>query len=317
VITVATEPLPSLAMLRDALAAFRTVARRTARPSSLAARDPEFIDRVLPAMGVLYDHYFRCRTELCGELGDEPLLVVANHNGMSGTPDMFCLMVAYWRHCGSRRAAYGLMHDVPFRVPWAGPWLNACGAIAANRANARAALAAGAHLLVFPGGDLDACKPYRRRYEIELAGRRGFLRTAIRAGVRIVPVVSAGAHSSLYLLSDGRAIARALGLQRRPFRTNVFPVGFALPYGLVLGAAWPHLPPPVKIHTRIGEPLDLDLPPRAADDPGALDWAYARVVGVMQRMLDQLREEGDHGLWPRSGRWRRGERGARRGPGAS
>ncbi len=298
-ILIEREPVPSAAALKDALRAFLELSSRRARPNDLGARDPDFIDRALPLMSLLYDYCFRCETELTCEVPDEPLLVVANHNGMSGTPDLFCLMVAFWRRYGTRRPAYGLMHDVPFSVPGAGAWLNAAGAIAANPPNAHAALDSGAAVLVFPGGDREACRPYRQRHQIVFAGRKGFLRTAIAAGVRILPVVSAGAHSSLYLWSDGQRIAKALGLSRSPMRTNVFPIGLALPYGLVFGLAWPHIPLPVKVHTRFLEPIDLGVPPEAASDPEVLDRCYARVVATMQQGLDDLKRAGRHGLFPK------------------
>ncbi len=290
---------PSAGALYDALRALGEAGLGRARPCDLDARDPDFIGRVLPLMDLLYDHYFRCETELEEEVPDGPLLAVANHNGMSGTPDMFCHMTAYWRRYGTEQPAYGLMHDFPFRVPLAGPWLNRCGALSANPDNAQRALSRGAKVLVFPGGDIDACKPFRRRYQIEFAGRRGFLRVALRAGVPIVPIVSAGAHESLYLWSDGRRIARALKLPER-FRSNVFPIGFALPYGIIFGNPVPHLPPPVKIHTRFLAPIRFDLPPSAADDPEALDACYLKVVAVMQRALDELKREGRHGLFPKA-----------------
>ncbi len=299
-IAVERHPSPSWASIRGALDALRDKAGVTARPFDLSARDAGFIQRVQPLMDVLYDSYFRTETEFECELPHgEPILAVANHNGMSGVPDMFCIMVGYWRRYGTDQAAYGLMHDFPFRMPLAGAWLNGCGAVAAHPDNAYLALERGARVLAFPGGDIDACKPFRKRYEICFAGRRGFLRVAIRAGVRIVPIVSVGGHESLYLFTDGRKIASALGLPKR-VRSNVFPIGFALPYGVIFGNPLPHLPPPVKIHTRFLEPIDLDLPKSAADDTEALNAAYQRVVGVMQRAMDAMRREGRHGLFPRA-----------------
>jgi len=298
VIRIEAKPAPSLDALRDAIAALSEKRRQHARPHDLAAKDPRFVERVMPLFDLFYDHYFRCETELEQEVPDEPVLAVANHSGMSGTPDMFCLMAAFWRRYGAAASAYGLMHDFPFGVPWAGPWLNACGALAANHDNAHAAFARGAKVLVFPGGDIDACRPFRRRYEIELAGRRGFLRLAIRAQVKIVPVVSVGGHHSLYLLSSGRSIAKALKLPEL-FRSNVFPIGFALPYGIIFGNPVPHLPPPVKVHTRILAPIDLGVPCSAADDPEALEAAYRRVHDAMQSAMDALRDAGRHGLFPR------------------
>jgi 1-acyl-sn-glycerol-3-phosphate acyltransferase len=300
VIRIERRPMPSWRELGAALAALRAKARARVAPYDLDARDPDFIARLMPLLEIFYDHYFRCETELECDMPEGPVLAVANHNGMTGTPDMFCHMVAFWRRYGFSAPAYGLMHDVPFQVPGAGPWLNACGAIAASPHNAMRALERGAKVLVFPGGDIDACKPYRKRYRIEFAGRRGFLRLALSQGVPIVPVVSAGAHSSLYLASDGRRIAEALGLPRSRFRSNVFPIGVALPYGVIFGNPFPHLPPPVKIHTRFLAPIVLDYPRSAANDPAALDAAYDQVTTAMQHALDELRFEGRHGFFPRA-----------------
>lgn len=252
-------------------------------------------------MDLLYDRYFRCETELETDLPSGPFLAVANHNGMTGTPDMFCHMAAFWRHTSPERQAYGLMHDVPFNTPVAGAWLNAAGAIRACPRNAHAALARGAAVLVFPGGDLDACKPFGARYEIRFGRRRGFIRTAIREGVPIVPIVSVGAHESLYLVSDGHALAEKLGLPRR-FRSNVAPIGFALPWGLVLGVPYPHLPPPVKVHTRILRPIHLGVPKSAADDPAVVEASFERVVMKMRVAIGALEREGRHGLFPRADR---------------
>ncbi|NUQ75309.1 MAG: 1-acyl-sn-glycerol-3-phosphate acyltransferase [Polyangiaceae bacterium] len=297
-VTVPAEPIPHLEALRDAASALLEKARAPVRPNDLDARDEIFIERVLPLLGVLYDHYFRCETELETEIPEGPVMAVGNHNAMTGMPDMFCHMVAFWRRYSPSRPAYGLMHDVPFRFPGAGSWLNASGAIAASPENARRAFDRGAAVLVFPGGDVDACKPFRKRYTIEFGKRRGFIRTAIRQQIPIVPIVSAGGHQSLYIYTDGRKIAEALRLPELA-RSNVAPLGLALPWGLIVGVPLPHLPPPVKIHTRILRPIHLDLPASAANDPEAVEGAFERVRGVMQATLDELRREGRHGLFPK------------------
>jgi 1-acyl-sn-glycerol-3-phosphate acyltransferase len=274
------------------------VAKRRARPHDLDARDQAFITDMMPLLGVLYDRYFRCETELEGELPSGPYLAVANHNGMTGTPDMFCHMAAFWRHCTPSRLAYGLMHDMPFHVPFAGAWLNASGAVAACHKNAHAALDRGATVLVFPGGDVDACKPFSARYEIRFGHRRGFIRLALAEGVPIVPVVSVGAHESLYILNDGSWFARNFGLKKW-FRSNVAPVGVALPWGIVAGIPYPHFPPPVKVHTRFLEPIHFRQPPSAAADPEIVEACFQKVLGAMQVAMDDLRRAGRHGLFPK------------------
>jgi 1-acyl-sn-glycerol-3-phosphate acyltransferase len=284
--------------MKDALAALREKATCPVRPNDLSLRDPGFIRRILPLLGALYDEYFRCETEIEEELPPGRFLGVANHNAMTGIPDMFCHMVAFWRRYSPERVSYGLMHDMPFRVPAAAAWLSASGAIAANPDNARRALAREAAVLVFPGGDLDACKPFSRRYEIAFGKRRGFIRTAIRERVPIVPIVSVGAHHSLFIWRDGQKLAEALHLPRLA-RSNVAPLGFALPWGLILGVPFPHLPPPVKIHTRVLGPIDLGLPVAAADDPVAVEEAFERVRAAMLGAMEELRRAGRHGLFPR------------------
>jgi 1-acyl-sn-glycerol-3-phosphate acyltransferase len=266
-------------------------------PHDLDARDEEFIADVLPLMDVLYDAYFRCETELESEIPDGPVMLVANHNGMTGTPDMFCHMTAFWRLYSPKRLGYGLMHDMPFSVPAAGAWLNASGALAANPENGRRSLERGAALLVFPGGDVDACKPFRDRYRVDFGKRRGFVRLALREQVPIMPVVSVGGHESLLLLSDGRGIAKLLRLDRH-FRSNVAPIGVAFPWGIVLGIPYPHIPPPVKVHTRILKPMRFDLPRSAADDARAVEAVHDAVVAAMRTAMEELRAEGRHGLVP-------------------
>jgi 1-acyl-sn-glycerol-3-phosphate acyltransferase len=84
-------------------------------------------------------------------------------------------------------------------------------------------------LLVFPGGDIEALRPYGERYRIELAGRTGFVRLAREAGVPIVPLTLCGSHSTFVVPPGGRAIARALGLKKLA-GLDAFP--------LTVGALW-------------------------------------------------------------------------------
>ena len=63
------------------------------------------------------------------------------------------------------------------------------GTIEAGRGNARAALDAGAAVLVYPGGDWEVHRPSWHSGRVEFAGREGFVRLALAARVPIVPVV--------------------------------------------------------------------------------------------------------------------------------
>ena len=82
-------------------------------------------------------------------------------------------------------------------------------------------------------------------------------------------------------------------------RSNVAPLGLALPWGLIAGIPIPHVPLPVKIHTRVLRPLHLGLPREAASDPDEVERAFARIVARMEAGLGDLRAAGRHGLFPR------------------
>jgi hypothetical protein len=145
-------------------------------------------------------------------------------------------------------------------------------------------------LLVMPGGDVDTWRPYRDRYKVRFDGRTGYARTAIKAGVPIVPVGHAGAHSTLYVVSDGRRLAEILGIKKLA-RANVWPIHFSLPWGLTVGP-WPHIPVPARLRYRVGHPI---APPPLAEgeepsDDDVLDFD-ASVRGAVQGLLDGLRDE--------------------------
>ena len=63
-------------------------------------------------------------------------------------------------------------------------------------------------MLVYPGSDLDTFRPFRDRDKIVLGGRKGFLELALRERVPIVPVVTAGTHEQIIVLTRGDRLAR-------------------------------------------------------------------------------------------------------------
>src|SRR5690606_18711728 len=104
------------------------------------------------------------------------------------------------------------------------------GIVPARRQTARAILEAGHKLLVFPGGDIETMRPYRDRTKVVLAGRKGFAKLALEHDVPVLPLVSAGSHETLIVLSQGRRVARALRLHRWA-RLHSLPIMLAAPWG--------------------------------------------------------------------------------------
>ena len=142
----------------------------------------------------------------------------------------------------------------------------------AGHDHALSLFAAGHQVLVYPGGDVEAMRPFRDRDRLRFAGRRGYIRLALRAGVPIVPLVAAGAHATFIVLSDLPWLARALGVDRR-FRLTVFPLALSVPWGLTLGPLPPYLPWPSRI---LIEALPAIHFPRTGEDAAADDaWVTA------------------------------------------
>lgn len=137
-------------------------------------------------------------------------------------------------------------------------------------------------VLVFPGGDYDAYRPTAEANIIDFNGRTGYVRTALSAGVPIVPTVSIGAQESQLFLTRGNWLAKRLGLPR--IRLDILPVSIGLPFGLSVIVP-PNLPLPTKIITEALPPIDITA--RFGADPDA-DAVDAHIRDVMQTALNRL-----------------------------
>ncbi|HTJ45703.1 MAG TPA: 1-acyl-sn-glycerol-3-phosphate acyltransferase [Kofleriaceae bacterium] len=249
-------------------------------PDALDRRDPKLIARALPGLEWIAARYHRLRVDGAA-LPDGPALLVANHNGGILGPDLACTVSMLWRRLGPDAPLYALAHDfVMQQATPIGSVLQRFGAIRATRDNARRALAAGAKVLVYPGGDLDAYRSFARRHEVVIRPRRGFAAIARDAGVPIVPIVARGAHTSGMILTEGAAIARALRMPRWA-RLERFPIALALPWGLALGPWLPYLPLPFAISLRVLPPITI-APDEDADD------AAGRVERAMQDAMEAM-----------------------------
>lgn len=223
----------------------------------------------------------RLRITLEAPLPDEPALVVCNH-GFGGAIDLNVLAVmATFEDHGTDRPVTYLSHQLAWTLG-VGQYFESVGARVANRENAMEALAAGHHVVVFPGGDVDAGKSFADRNVVQFAGRTGFARTAMEAGVPIVPIVTAGAGESLLVLSDGQKIAKRLRLPELA-RYKVAPISLSIPWGINVGLVGllPYLPLPAKLDTRV-------LPVMRPDEDATPESWAADVHAAMQAAMDDM-----------------------------
>jgi 1-acyl-sn-glycerol-3-phosphate acyltransferase len=238
--------------------------------------------------------YFRSEVRGMDRMPDDGgALIVSNHSGGLMAMDVPIIAVAFADTFGAERPLYCLAHDMLF-TGVAGPFFRKFGFVPADRASAGEVLSSGAVTIVFPGGDYDTFRPTLKANLIDFDGRKGYVRTALTAGVPIVPVVSIGGQEAQFHLTRGRWLGRLSPL-RKVMRSDLLPLTFGFPFGLVPAGAG-NVPLPTKIVTQVLEPIDpADIVAQlgTGDDPD--DDAIAEVDRVvrsrMQEALDQLARE--------------------------
>jgi 1-acyl-sn-glycerol-3-phosphate acyltransferase len=279
--------LSPAAALGGSLFALRRGVERHVHSADLGERDPDYIRDNLPWLWLLASVWFRGEVRGLGNIPDRgPALLVGNHSGGNMIPDTGILAMAFSTYFGAERPFYQLAHNLVLAIPPLAP-LRRFGTVAATPENAANALAAGAVLLVYPGGDHEVSRPVWERNVIDFDGRRGFVRQALDAGVPLVPVVSIGGQETALFLSRGTRLARALRLDRT-LRLKTLPISIAAPWGLNVGDFLGHIPLPAKITVQVLPAIDLSE--RFGPDPD-VDEVYEQVVSLMQQSLDELADE--------------------------
>jgi 1-acyl-sn-glycerol-3-phosphate acyltransferase len=247
-----------------------------------------------PVWDGLNKFYFRLETSGWDRLPEETSLLIGNHSGGSLTMDAWTLVFAWWERFGTERVLHPTAHDVLMAVPGLGDYFRQAGVIPASRPGVTAALSAGCDVIIWPGGDVDAMRNWRKRDQAVLGGRKGFVRQAIRSGVPIVPVASVGGHDTVFVLSEGQWIANGLdrisGLKRK-LRGTRLPIVLGMPFGLTIETIPTHLPLPAKIRTELLEPIHVDTDPERVNDREYVNSIYLEVKSAIQVGMDRLAKQ--------------------------
>lgn len=265
----------------------RALLRRRLDGWSVTGPSPALARLQQPLWDLLCDRYFRLEVDGWDRLPDGPCLLVGVHSGGALTMDAWTFVYAWWRRFGERRILHGTAHDVLMAVPGLGDYFRLMGVMPASRASVTAALEAGHDVIVWPGGEEDSMRHWTKRDEATLAGRKGFVRQALRSGVPLVPVASVGGHDTVFVVSEGRWMARLSGLGSR-LRAAAAPIVLGPPFGLALETVPMHLPLPAKIRTEILDPIRLDPDPDKENDEEYVERVYREVESVLQSGMDAL-----------------------------
>jgi 1-acyl-sn-glycerol-3-phosphate acyltransferase len=253
---------------------------------SLDGPDHAWMERQKYFWNPMVDYWFRMEVEGWENIPEPPVLLIGIHSGAPFVWDAWTVGIHWWRRFGTERPLHGTAHDALMAAPVLGSYFRKMGVLPAAPDSIAAALAAGHDVAIWPGGEKDSLRPWVKRDEAVLAGRVGFVRTALGAGVPIVPIATVGGPDAMPVLLTGRRIASALQLDRIA-RLKMFPVAFSAPWG-ISPAVLPEIPFPAKIRTAFQEPIEVDDDPDRAEDDDYVERKYEEVRKSIQRGMDAL-----------------------------
>jgi 1-acyl-sn-glycerol-3-phosphate acyltransferase len=243
-------------------------------------RSERMFELLEPLLNFYYRYWFRVAQEGIHNVPSQGgALLVSNHSGAL-PPDAPMIMQTIRNEHPSPRPVYMLGEHWFKGYPGVGMLTNKVGLVAAHPANAQRLLRdEGALALVFPEGQKGSRKLYWQRYKLRRFGRGGFVKTAMRAGVPIVPIAVVGAEEAMPIFAHVRPLQRLTGL-------IYFPINHAFPH-FGLAAALMYMPAKFKI--RFLEPVHLDdYASDDADDMALVGSIADDIRGRIQAELDEM-----------------------------
>jgi 1-acyl-sn-glycerol-3-phosphate acyltransferase len=244
-------------------------------------------ERLLTALDPLLDFYYRYWFRVDAE-GIENLppeggaLLVCNHSG-AVPPDAPMIMQAIRHEHGRARPLY-MLGDHWFKgFPAVGALANKLGVVGAHPANAQRLLAEEGQLaLVFPEGARGTRKVLWQRYRLRSFGRGGFVRTALKARVPIVPIALVGGEEAMPIFAHLRPLQRITGLLSAPFN-------HAAPR---FGPLAPLMYMPAKFRIRFLDPVEIpSLPAETLADAATIQSIAEEIRARIQAALDEMLTE--------------------------
>jgi len=225
--------------------------------------------------------YHRYSVEGLEHLDGKPAKLIAGYHGRGVAIDMCMLNIALYDRLDYM--PHSLMHRVTALVPYWHWMLDNLGFFIGDGPSLAAAVKRGEHVIVTPGGALEACRRWDDSYRVNWGGHLGYLKLAFKYGMPVVPVGAAGADSTYIGLNDGPSFGRRLGIPKNYAYLawmGLGPLGF-----------YPWSPPfPVRLHQIVGTPIDLRAEGvDSVHDLVGLRRAHHRIMEAVQDLIDRAR----------------------------
>ncbi len=238
--------------------------------------DRELTEKVmLPMLRPMHRQYWRVRWKGLGNVPSRGgALLVGNH---AGTVPVDALVLKFGLldvHPAHRHVRL-LAADLAFRMPFVSEVARKIGSTLACEEDAHRLLQNGELVNVMPEGYKGVGKGWKNRYKLQRFGRGGFVETALRAGVPIIPVAIVGSEEIYPMIYNVKLLARLGGF---PY----FPITPFFPWLGPLGA----IPLPSRWIIEFGEPISTDDYPDDAWQDAMLRFELTdRIRDTIQQML--------------------------------
>lgn len=151
-----------------------------------------------------------------------PTLFIANHN-VGAIIESHSLLFEIDQ---SSRPIYGLNHKSLFKIPFVSRHFRKIGAVTADKETAELVLHEKCGLLIFPGGNRQAFRPWSQRHDNSFTWARGWAELAIKTQTPVIPVKFTGSHSVNPIIFTSKWFSKLLVL---PYLLGVslFPLSLA------------------------------------------------------------------------------------------
>ena len=117
-----------------------------------------------------------------------PFMLVTNHAAGIGLAELLTLLSLWNEQFGGKKALAGFAHPLGFHLSGFREFHRQVGSIPSTYSAGLRALQNDISIVVFPGGDHESLKPVWQNGRVDWNGRKGFLRLAREANVRVVPM---------------------------------------------------------------------------------------------------------------------------------